>query len=103
MRLFTLLASLLGLAAAADVSGCGKQPPGALNVTVTFNLTSISLRSYLVHAPVGYDNNHKYPVVFAFHGNPESAGELELDTRLSDPKWSKDVWPHHLLTTMDGR
>jgi poly(3-hydroxybutyrate) depolymerase len=87
-----LLVSFLGLTKAADNSGCGKQPAANVNATTLFNVTSSSTsRNFLVHVPPGYDNNLKYPVVLAFHGNTETAQEMELDTRLSHPQWSSDV------------
>ncbi|OIW22637.1 alpha/beta-hydrolase [Coniochaeta ligniaria NRRL 30616] len=83
-----LLTCSLGLAKAAITSGCGKQATN-VGLTTPFNVTSSNAsRNFLVHVPLGYDNHHQYPVVLAFHGNTETAAELELDTRLSDPKWS---------------
>lgn len=86
-----LIMPFLGLTQAGSVSGCGKQPAN-INATSSFNVTSSSTsRNFLVHVPSGYDNNHQYPVVLAFSGNTETAEEMELDTRLSDPNWSPDV------------
>jgi poly(3-hydroxybutyrate) depolymerase len=86
-----LLASILDLtaaAAAAAAPGCGKQVAN-VGATTLVNLTSSdTTRNYFVHVPSGYDVNRQYPVVLAFHGSPETSQELELDTRLSDPKWS---------------
>lgn len=92
-----LLMPFLGLTNAADTSGCGKQPAN-LGATTLFDVTSSStLRNFLVHVPLAYNNNQKYPVVLAFSGNTETGLEMELDTRLSDPSWSPDVTsPSHL-------
>ncbi|KAH8904854.1 alpha/beta-hydrolase [Coniochaeta sp. PMI_546] len=100
-----LLMPFLGVTKAADTSGCGKQPAN-LGATTLFNVTSSStLRNFLVHVPLAYNNNQKYPVVLAFSGNTETGLEMELDTRLSDPSWSPDkilVYPNGINASWAG-
>lgn len=100
-----LLIPFLGLTKAAATSGCGKQPANVI-VTTLFNVTSSNIsRNFLVHVPPGYEQNRPYPVVLAFSGNTETALEMELDTRLSDPKWSSDkilVYPNGFSASWAG-
>lgn len=95
-----LLMPFLGLTKAAAKSGCGNQPANVIATTL-FNVTSSNIsRNFLVHVPPEYEQNRPYPVVLAFSGNTETALEMELDTRLSDPKWSSDVGSSFVLVTL---
>lgn len=101
----SLFTSLLGLAAGVDTSGCGK-PPARTGASTSFNVTSSGTsRDFLVRVPSSYDKDRRYPVVLAFSGNTETAWQLELDTRLSDPKWSSDkllVYPEGINASWAG-
>jgi poly(3-hydroxybutyrate) depolymerase len=56
-------------------AGCGKTP------TLTSGSRTISSggqsRSYMLRIPASYDNNHPYPLVFAFHWNGGTMGDID--------------------------
>ena len=56
---------------AVGSTGCGKTP------TLTSGSRTISSRSYMLRIPANYDNNHPYPLVFAFHWNGGTMGDID--------------------------
>lgn len=81
----------LNLASRAD-SGCGKTQvlPGVTQYK--FDLKSSGKdRSYGYHLPSNYDKNKKYPVVVGFHGSSSIGLFFELDTKMSEERYSGDV------------
>ncbi|KAF2729557.1 carbohydrate esterase family 1 protein [Polyplosphaeria fusca] len=105
---FLLLASICSLAFALPSqpvtsragSGCGKTQlfPGVTQYK--FNLKSSGKdRSYSWHLPSDYDKNKQYPVVLGFHGSSTTGVLFELDTKLSESRFSGDkimVYPNGL-------
>ncbi|KAH7127230.1 Alpha/Beta hydrolase protein [Dendryphion nanum] len=79
-------------------SGCGKFQflPGVTQYR--FGLKSSGKdRSYSYHLPSSYDKNKKYPVVLGFHGSSGTGVFFELDTKLSEARFSGDkimVYPN---------
>jgi predicted peptidase len=74
------------------VSGCGKTQilPGVTRYRFGLK-TSGKSRSYGYHLPSNYDKNKKYPVVVGFHGSSSIGTFFELDTKMSDARYSGDV------------
>lgn len=71
-------------------SGCGKKPflPG---ITQYRALKSSSKdRSYSFHLPSAYDADTPYPVVLGFHGSSSIGAFFELDTKLSQARYSSN-------------
>jgi hypothetical protein len=58
-----------------------------------FITSSNKSRSYFLHTPSGYDTNKPYPVVFGFHGSSSIGLFFEVDTGMSDSKYSGQVSP----------
>jgi len=93
-----LLASLHHLASGIPqdlpraASGCGKFQflPGLTQYRFGLK-TSGKERSYSYHLPSNYDKNKKYPVVVGFHGSSNFGTLFELDTKLSEARYSGDV------------
>lgn len=56
-------------------AGCGKTPTLASG-SRTIQSGSDN-RSYMLRIPAGYDNKHPYPLVFAFHWNGGSMGDVD--------------------------
>jgi poly(3-hydroxybutyrate) depolymerase len=52
--------------------------------------SSGQLRSYTFHLPSPYDPSKTYPVVLAFHGSSSIGTFLELDTKMSQSRYSGD-------------
>ncbi|KAI1111910.1 carbohydrate esterase family 1 protein [Nemania sp. NC0429] len=76
-----------GIAARAT-AGCGKIHllPG---ITTYHGLTSSGRdRTYSVHLPSGYDRSKPYPVVLGFHGSSSIGLFFEVDTRMSESRFS---------------
>ena len=79
-------------------SGCGKTQllPGVTQYR--FGLTSSGKsRSYSYHLPSSYDKNKKYPVVLGFHGSSSVGLFFELDTKMSEARFSGEkimVYPN---------
>jgi len=48
-------------------------------------------RSYSFHLPSNYDANKAYPLVLGFHGSSGTGLFLELDTKLSESRYSGNV------------
>jgi poly(3-hydroxybutyrate) depolymerase len=73
-------------------SGCGKTQflPGVTQYRFGLK-TSGKSRSYGYHIPSNYDKNKKYPVVVGFHGSSSIGTFFELDTKMSDARYSGDV------------
>jgi len=74
---------------AATGGGCGKALPANITAngpSVYFGMTPSDgfPRTYLVHIPQYYDINKASPIIFAFHGNGDSAEGIEGQTRLND-------------------
>jgi poly(3-hydroxybutyrate) depolymerase len=60
---------------AAATAGCGNAPTLASG---THTITSGGQnRSYVLRVPAGYDNNHPYRLVFGFHWNGGTAGDVD--------------------------
>jgi poly(3-hydroxybutyrate) depolymerase len=74
------------------VSGCGKTQflPGVTQYRFGLK-TSGKSRSYGYHLPSNYDKNKKYPVVVGVHGSSSIGTFFELDTKMSDVRYSGDV------------
>lgn len=105
-RTLLLLASFLHLAHALPQpphflarasSGCGKKAflPGL----VPFRTLKSSgmTRSYSFHLPSNYDINKPYPVVLGFHGSSSIGTFFEVDTKMSQARYSADkimVYPN---------
>ncbi|KAF1850264.1 carbohydrate esterase family 1 protein [Cucurbitaria berberidis CBS 394.84] len=79
-------------------SGCGKKSflPGVTQYR--FGLKSSGKdRSYSYHVPSSYDPNKVYPVVLGFHGSSSIGAFFELDTKMSEARYSGDkimVYPN---------
>ena len=92
--LLTYLPSIL----AAPSSGCGKPSflPGITQYR--FNLPSSGRsRSYSYHLPSTYNASHAYPLVLGFHGSSSIGAFFELDTKLSEARYSAEkimVYPN---------
>ncbi|KAF2269716.1 carbohydrate esterase family 1 protein [Lojkania enalia] len=70
-------------------SGCGKTQffPGITQYR--FGLKSSGKdRSYSYHLPSTYDKNEQYPLVLGFHGSSTTGVLFELDTKLSESRFS---------------
>jgi poly(3-hydroxybutyrate) depolymerase len=74
------------------VSGCGKAQflPGLTKYRFGLK-TSGRDRSYSYHLPNTYDKNKRYPVVVGFHGSSSIGAFFEMDTKLSEARYSGDV------------
>ena len=71
-------------------SGCGSALPSGIminaasSVLINFNNPSDGLlRNYTIHIPRYYDINHAAPLILAFHGNGDSAANIESQTGMS--------------------
>ncbi|KAI1173979.1 carbohydrate esterase family 1 protein [Nemania sp. FL0916] len=81
-------ALLASTVAAGATPGCGKTHlfPG---LTTYHGLTSSGHdRTYSVHLPTGYDKATPYPAVIGFHGSSSIGLFFEVDTRLSESRFS---------------
>jgi poly(3-hydroxybutyrate) depolymerase len=78
--------------------GCGKTHlfPGVTQYR--FNLVSSDKsRSYSYHLPANYDPNKEYPAVLGFHGSSSTGLFFELDTKMSEKRFSEEkimVYPN---------
>jgi poly(3-hydroxybutyrate) depolymerase len=87
-------------------SGCGKSQflPGVTQYR--FGLKSSGKdRSYSYHLPSNYDKNKKYPVVVGFHGSSSVGVFFELDTKMSEARYSGDkimVYPNGIEGSWAG-
>lgn len=73
-------------------SGCGKTQWPTDFTHYRFGLKSSGKdRSYSYHIPANYDANKPYPVVVGFHGSSSIGLFFELDTKLSQARYSADV------------
>jgi poly(3-hydroxybutyrate) depolymerase len=87
-------------------SGCGKSQflPGVTQYR--FGLKSSGKdRSYSYHLPSNYDKNKKYPVVVGFHGSSSVGAFFELDTKMSEARYSSDkimVYPNGIEGSWAG-
>jgi poly(3-hydroxybutyrate) depolymerase len=87
-------------------SGCGKTQflPGITQYR--FGLKSSGKdRSYSYHLPSNYDKNKKYPVVVGFHGSSSVGVFFELDTKMSEARYSGDeimVYPNGIEGSWAG-
>ena len=69
--------------------GCGKKAflPGVTQYR--FGLKSSGKdRSYSYHLPSSYNANNVYPVVIGFHGSSSIGAFFELDTKMSEARYS---------------
>ena len=83
-------------AVAWESSGCGKTQWPTDFTHYRYGLKSSGKdRSHLYHIPANYDKNKPYPVVVGFHGSSSIGLFFELDTKLSQARYSADV--RHLL------
>jgi poly(3-hydroxybutyrate) depolymerase len=106
LEMYLFLAALLLASTAASLpqthisaaSGCGKTQllPGVTQYR--FGLTSSGKsRSYSYHLPSSYDKNKKYPVVLGFHGSSSIGLFFEMDTKMSEARFSSEkimVYPN---------
>lgn len=69
-------------------TGCGEKPflPGITQYR--FIKSSDKSRSYSYHLPSSYDANKQYPVVLGFHGSSSIGAFFELDTKMSQGRYS---------------
>jgi poly(3-hydroxybutyrate) depolymerase len=83
--------------AARATAGCGKTHLLA-GITTYHGLTSSGRdRKYSVHLPSGYDKSKPYPVVLGFHGSSSIGLFFEVDTKLSESRFSANVGFSSLL------
>jgi poly(3-hydroxybutyrate) depolymerase len=83
-------------------SGCGKTQWPKDFTHYRFGLQSSGKdRSYSYHIPENYDKNKPYPVVVGFHGSSSVGLFLELDTKLSQSRYSADVCTLFVLLGSD--
>ncbi len=76
---------------ARATTGCNKVHL-LTGVTTYHGLTSSGRdRSYSVHLPGGYDKSKPYPVVLGFHGSSSTGLFFEVDTKMSESRFSADV------------
>jgi poly(3-hydroxybutyrate) depolymerase len=64
-----------GTTGATPSAGCGKTPTlanGAQKISSSGNT-----RNYMIRIPTGYDNNHPYPLVFAYHWNGGNMNDVD--------------------------
>lgn len=81
-------AAAAAVLASAGSAGCGKTHlvPG---ITTYHGLTSSGRdRKYSVHIPSNYSDTTPYPVVLGFHGSPGIGFFFEVDSRLSESRFS---------------
>ncbi|KAI0904695.1 carbohydrate esterase family 1 protein [Ustulina deusta] len=82
---------------ARATTGCNKVHL-LTGVTTYHGLTSSGRdRSYSVHLPGGYDKSKPYPVVLGFHGSSSTGLFFEVDTKMSESRFSADkimVYPN---------
>jgi poly(3-hydroxybutyrate) depolymerase len=71
-------------------SGCGKSSlfPGITQYR--FLKSSGKDRSYSYHVPSSYNVDKPYPVVVGFHGSTSIGAFFELDTKMSQERYSAD-------------
>lgn len=72
--------------------GCGKSAflPGLTQHR--FGLKSSGKdRSYSFHVPASYEANKVYPVILGFHGSSSIGAFFELDTKMSEARYSADA------------
>jgi poly(3-hydroxybutyrate) depolymerase len=86
--------------------GCGK-PYLIKGITVPrFGLKSSGKdRSYMYHIPSSYDANKPYPVVVGFHGSSSIGTFFELDSKMSEGRFSEDkimVYPNGIEGSWAG-
>jgi poly(3-hydroxybutyrate) depolymerase len=60
-----------GSTGATPSAGCGKTP------TLKSGAQKIGSRNYMIRIPPNYDNNHPYPLVFAFHWNGGNMNDID--------------------------
>lgn len=82
-----------------DTSGCGK-PHLFDGITQYRTVDSSGVdRSYGVHLPSNYSENHQYPTILGFHGSTSIGFFFEADTDLDAAKYTGDkimVYPNGL-------
>ncbi|KAF2635584.1 alpha/beta-hydrolase [Massarina eburnea CBS 473.64] len=90
----------------APSSGCGTPAflPGVTQYR--FGLKSSGKdRSYSYHLPANYDANKRYAVVVGFHGSSSIGAFFELDTKMSEARYSGDkimIYPNGIDGTWAG-
>lgn len=96
MKLLIATLSFLGIVsglpqihiARAD-SGCGKTQLFRGVTQYRFGVKSSGKdRSYSYHLPSDYDKNKRYPVVLGFHGSSSTGLFFELDSKMSESRFS---------------
>lgn len=90
--LATIIESTPGTTVARrQTEGCGKTH--LFNgITQYYDLTSSEReRQYSVHLPSDYDEANPYPVVLGFHGSDSVGFFFEVDTKMSESRFSSDV------------
>lgn len=93
----TALGTIVGNAPAAatvatgQAEGCGETH--LFNgITQYHDLTSSGReRQYSIHLPGDYDKTNPYPVVLGFHGSESVGFFFEVDTKMSESRFSSDV------------
>jgi len=77
--------------AARATAGCGKEHL-LKGITTYQDLTSSGRdRKYSVHLPGDYDKSKPYPVVLGFHGSSSIGLFFEVDTKMSESRFSANV------------
>ncbi|KAH7397384.1 Alpha/Beta hydrolase protein [Pyrenochaeta sp. MPI-SDFR-AT-0127] len=87
-------------------SGCGKPAflPGITQFRF-FLKSSGNDRSYSFHLPASYDPNKAYPVVLGFHGSSSIGTFFELDTKMSEKRYSENkimIYPNGIQGSWAG-
>lgn len=87
-------------------TGCGNSQflPGVTQYRFDLKSSGKS-RSYSYHLPSNYDPNKKYPVVLGFHGSSSTGLFFELDTKMSQERFSKDkimIYPNGIQGSWAG-
>jgi poly(3-hydroxybutyrate) depolymerase len=70
--------------------GCGKKSFLPSITQYRFLESSGKDRSYSFHLPSSYDANKPYAIVLGFHGSSSIGAFFELDTKLSQARYSSD-------------
>ncbi|KAI0403205.1 carbohydrate esterase family 1 protein [Xylaria palmicola] len=83
-----LAAPAAAVAARSGSAGCGKTHLLAGLTTYHGLKSSGRDRKYSVHLPGGYDKSRPYPVVLGFHGSSSVGLFFEVDTKMSESRFS---------------
>ncbi|KID95574.1 hypothetical protein MAJ_08433, partial [Metarhizium majus ARSEF 297] len=84
-----------------DKSGCGKMHTAqTIGLSIYRGIQSSGVhRSYSVHLPSQYDENHEYPTILGFHGSSSVGLFFQADTKLDEARFTRGkimVYPNGL-------